>query len=81
MHDKSSKDLHSILNPYLFVLKEGKDIQDNYMDFSLIMLKISPPEVLNSPGVKRYKLVPPRREVINWHPIEDSTSSTSDIPF
>lgn len=45
-----NKDLQSILHPYLFVLKEGVDIENDYLDYSLLMLHVSSPEVIHSPG-------------------------------
>lgn len=46
---KYSKDLKLILHPYLFVLKEGKQIQDDLLDYSLMMLLVSCPETIKSP--------------------------------
>ena len=44
---KYRKDLKLIVHPYLFVLKEGKKIQENYLDYSLLMLLVVSPEVLD----------------------------------
>ncbi len=49
-HSDPNKDLQAILHPYLFVLKEGGDIEKNLLDYSLLMLHVSAPEVIHSPG-------------------------------
>ncbi|MGE4574625.1 MULTISPECIES: hypothetical protein [Parachlamydia] len=49
---KFSKDLKIILHPYIFVLKEGK-IQENMLDYSLMMLQVSCPETIKSPSHER----------------------------
>ena len=46
---RSNKDLKVILHPYLFVLKEGKKIQKDFLDYSLLMLQVSSLEVIPSP--------------------------------
>lgn len=53
MKDDSTQDLQILLHPYLFVLKEGKEIRDNYLDYSLLMLRLSASEVINSPGAPK----------------------------
>lgn len=49
-HSDSNKDLQAILHPYLFVLKEGSDIENDFLDYSLLMLHVSAPEIIHSPG-------------------------------
>ncbi len=49
---KNTKDLKLILHPYLFVLKAGKEIQDDYLDYSLLMLQLRCPETIRSPSKK-----------------------------
>lgn len=44
-----SKDLKVILHPYLFVLKEGQEINKDFLDYSLLMLQVSCPETIRSP--------------------------------
>ena len=44
------KSLKLMVHPYLFVLKEGSDIEENYLDYSLMMLKIGPMERIPSPS-------------------------------
>lgn len=47
-------------SPYLFVLKEGKTIQKDYLDYSLMMLQLTLVEHIPSPGhrVRRHPLFP-----------------------
>ena len=47
---QNHQDLHNILHPYIFVLKEGSTIDQNLLDYSLLMLKVSNQEVIQSPG-------------------------------
>lgn len=46
-----NKDLTLMLHPYLFVLKEGKEIKTDLLDYSLMMLQVTSPEVIRSPDV------------------------------
>jgi len=64
---KFSKDLKLILHPYLFVLKEGKEIQDDLLDYTLMMLLVSCPETIKSPShtAKTPSLTGPE---IDFHP-------------
>lgn len=41
--------LKQILHPYVFVLKEGSLIKDDFLDYSLLMLQVTCPEILPSP--------------------------------
>lgn len=50
---QNHQDLHDILHPYIFVLKEGSTIDQNLLDYSLLMLKVSNQEVIQSPGSGR----------------------------
>ena len=49
MSSRSRHHLKSILHPYIFVLKEGRKIQKDFLDYSLMMLFIHSSEVLKSP--------------------------------
>lgn len=42
--------LRAILHPYIFVLKEGKEIGDNFFDYSLMMMMINSKETIRSPA-------------------------------
>jgi len=48
-----NKDLQNILHPYIFVLKEGEGIHNDLLDYTLMMLNVSPPETIYSPGSER----------------------------
>ena len=50
---RKNEQIKVMLHPYVFVLKEGTKIGDNYLDYSLLMLQITCPEVLPSPFKKR----------------------------
>lgn len=46
---RSNKDLKLLLHPYLFALKEGPGIKTDFLDYSLLMLQVTAPEVIRSP--------------------------------
>lgn len=46
---KSSKQADHFLHPYLFILKEGKQIRENFLDYSLLLLQIGELAVFPSP--------------------------------
>lgn len=46
---RSNKDLKLLLHPYLFALKEGPGIKKDFLDYSLLMLQVTSPEVIKSP--------------------------------
>ncbi len=56
MSSKTHKDLKQILHPYLFVLKEGKEISDDYLDYSLLMLHVNCTEILHAPKIPKREL-------------------------
>lgn len=75
-----SRDLRAILHPYLFVLREGLDIQADYLDYSLLMLHVSPPEVIQSPGsVKTMNLLPAALMLSEQHAYDNRHASTQDF--
>jgi hypothetical protein len=49
---RNNKDLKLILHPYIFVLKEGHTIQNDLLDYSLIMLQVNCHEIIKSPKTK-----------------------------
>lgn len=49
MTSRPTTPLKSILNPYIFILKEGKKIKKDFLDYSLMILFIHSPETLRSP--------------------------------
>ena len=49
MTDLNPKPYDQFLHPYIFVLKEGKEIESDYLDYSLLLLQVGKPDVLRSP--------------------------------
>lgn len=49
MSQRVHESLKQILHPYVFVLKEGIDIKQDFLDYSLLMLQVTNPEVIPSP--------------------------------
>lgn len=49
MEFKARKNLKLILYPYLFVLKEGREIKHDFLDYSLLMLQVGCLETIRSP--------------------------------
>lgn len=45
--------LKALLYPYAFVLKEGKDIKRDYLDYSLTILQLDCVDMLPSPKPKK----------------------------
>lgn len=45
------KSIKHLIHPYIFVLKEGAEIEQNRLDYTLVMLKITPAEHFPSPAV------------------------------
>ena len=43
------KNFDHLLHPYMFVLKEGKKINEDLLDYSLLLLQISETDILRSP--------------------------------
>jgi len=50
-----SHPIKAICNPYVFVLKEGRTIKSNYLDYSLMMLFTYSNEQINSPEDHEFK--------------------------
>lgn len=48
-NNKLKKQLNLLLHPYLFVLQEGKDIKEDFLDYSLMILQVGHAEILPSP--------------------------------
>ena len=46
---KQHDDLKLILHPYIFALKEGNNIRENPLDYTLMMLQVTCPEKIKSP--------------------------------
>jgi hypothetical protein len=52
MSPDSRNTLKTLLHPYIFVLKEGRKINNDYLDYSLMMLHINSTETIKSPKTK-----------------------------
>ena len=56
---KSNHDLKLILHPYAFILKGGKNLSKNLLDYKLMILQMNCPETIKSPPyVRKLKPVP-----------------------
>lgn len=49
MKESRSKPFDHFLHPYIFVLKEGKEIQSDFLDYSLLLLQVGQADVIPSP--------------------------------
>lgn len=49
MANKLSDQIKNQLHPYLFALKEGKSINKNFLDYSLMLIQVHNPEIIRSP--------------------------------
>lgn len=52
------KPFDQLLSPYLFILKEGKEIRQDFLNYSLLLLQVSLADVLPSPGKKQKTSTP-----------------------
>lgn len=59
MSFRSSRDLKLILHPYAFILKGGKKINKNLLDYQLLILQMNCPETIRSPCYVRKMVVKP----------------------
>lgn len=69
MANRNSRGLKNLVQPYVFVLKEGTEIKEDYMDYSLLMLQVNCHETLRSP--KPSRTFPP---AVRLQPKQKSTS-------
>ncbi len=46
---QSSKSFEYFLHPYVFLLKEGLEIEKDFLDYSLLLLQVGKPDILPSP--------------------------------
>jgi len=74
MSFKINKDLKPILYPYMFVLKEGKTIQRDLFDYSLIMFHVGQPEILSSPKRAKRTLSKPSYK-LKTSPVEANSAA------
>lgn len=54
MKESPSKRFDNLLHPYVFILKEGKEIQKDFLDYSLLLLQVGQADILPSPNNLRY---------------------------
>ena len=50
MKESRPKPFDHFLHPYIFVLKEGKEIHKNFLDYSLLLLQVGQADILPSPN-------------------------------
>ena len=50
MKESRSKPFDHFLHPYIFVLKEGKEIHQDFLDYSLLLLQVGHADILPSPN-------------------------------
>jgi hypothetical protein len=50
MTSRPAAPLKAVLHPHIFVLKEGKEIKKDFLDYSLMMLFIHSGETIKSPN-------------------------------
>lgn len=50
MDRKDTKKENNVPSPYLFILREGKKIDCDFLDYSLVLLKMSGAEILPTPN-------------------------------
>ncbi|WP_068470127.1 hypothetical protein [Candidatus Protochlamydia phocaeensis] len=53
MKESRTKQFDHLLHPYIFVLKEGKDIHTDFLDYSLLLLQVGQADTLPSPQSSR----------------------------
>jgi len=50
---ESDKPFEHFLHPYVFILKEGLEIHNDFLDYSLLLLHVGQADVLPSPKYYR----------------------------
>ncbi len=58
MKESPSKPFEHFLHPFIFVLKEGKEIHKNFLDYSLLLLQVGQADILYSPHQKQKSYMP-----------------------
>jgi hypothetical protein len=53
MAKRFNKEFEKLFKPYMFVLKEGKQIKKNPLDYSLLILQVSRPQIIKSPAKQK----------------------------
>ena len=49
MKEARTKPYDHFLHPYIFLLKEGQEIQNDFLDYSLLLLQVGQADILASP--------------------------------
>ncbi len=49
MKGQAPKKFDHVIHPYVFVLKEGKGIQHDFLDYSLLLLQVGHADIIPSP--------------------------------
>lgn len=49
MKESNAKPFDHFLHPFVFVLKEGREIHTDFLDYSLLLLQVGQADVLPSP--------------------------------
>ncbi|MFI5344319.1 MAG: hypothetical protein ACHQUC_08885 [Chlamydiales bacterium] len=49
MKETNAKPFDHFIHPYVFVLKEGRQIHRNFLDYSLLLLQVGQADTLRSP--------------------------------
>lgn len=62
MKEMNTKTFDQFLHPYVFVLKEGREIQSDFLDYSLLLLLVGQADVLPSP--EHYRAPKPSSPII-----------------
>ena len=57
--------LKSMLHPYIFVLKEGREIKQDFLDYSLMILMAHSTETLRSPSDDNVIINPISNKTLN----------------
>lgn len=60
MKEAQPKPFDHFLHPYIFVLKEGTEIQSNLLNYSLLLLQVGEAETLRSPHQPKFLPILPR---------------------
>lgn len=58
MKQQPQKPYDHFIHPYVFLLKEGHEITNNFLDYSLLLLQVGQADVLHSPHKKQQPLLP-----------------------
>ncbi|MDP1835846.1 MAG: hypothetical protein Q8K75_07960 [Chlamydiales bacterium] len=68
MPSKTQKELKQMLQPFVFVLKEGSEIKEDLLDYALMMLHVHCLEVIKKPKKTARKITLPSKAASNVLP-------------